>query len=67
LNRTGVIGALTTHDLELCNLSEYDGIKNYHFSEYYKENKIYFDYKLKEGKSNTTNAKYLMRIVGIEI
>jgi DNA mismatch repair ATPase MutS len=67
LSRTGVIGALTTHDLELCNLSEYDGIKNYHFSEYYKENKIYFDYKLKEGKSNTTNAKYLMRIVGIEI
>jgi DNA mismatch repair ATPase MutS len=67
LSRSGVIGALTTHDLELCNLSEYDGIKNYHFSEYYKENKIYFDYKLKTGKSNTTNAKYLMKIVGIEI
>lgn len=67
LNKAGVIGALTTHDVELCNLSECSGIKNYHFSEYYKENKIYFDYKLKVGKSNTTNAKYLMRIVGIEI
>lgn len=67
LSKAGVMGALTTHDLELCSLSERDGIKNYHFSEYYKENKIYFDYKLKAGKSNTTNAKYLMRIVGIEI
>ncbi len=67
LSKAGVIGALTTHDLELCSLSEHSGIKNYHFSEYYKENKIYFDYKLKVGRSNTTNAKYLMRIVGIEI
>ncbi|MFR1709063.1 MAG: MutS-related protein [Clostridium sp.] len=67
LSKAGVMGALTTHDLELCSLSEQKGIKNYHFSEYYKENKIYFDYKLKAGKSNTTNAKYLMRIVGIEI
>ncbi|MEW8994137.1 DNA mismatch repair protein MutS [Clostridium sp.] len=67
LSKAGVIGGLTTHDVELCNLSECSGIKNYHFSEYYKENKIYFDYKLKVGKSNTTNAKYLMRIVGIEI
>lgn len=67
LSKAGVMGALTTHDLELCSLSEQKEIKNYHFSEYYKENKIYFDYKLKAGKSNTTNAKYLMRIVGIEI
>lgn len=67
LSKAGVIGALTTHDIELCSLSEQSGIKNYHFSEYYRENKIYFDYKLKSGKSNTTNAKYLMRIVGIEI
>lgn len=67
LNAAGVIGALTTHDLELCALDKYTRIKNYHFSEHYKNNKIFFDYKLKIGKSSTTNAKYLMNIVGIKI
>lgn len=51
---------LTTHDFELCEIKE-KKINNYHFEEFYKENKIYFDYKIKQGKCNTTNAKYLMR------
>ncbi|MEG1256186.1 DNA mismatch repair protein MutS [Clostridium sp.] len=67
LNKVGVIGALTTHDLELCSSEDSNKIKNYHFTEYYQNNKIYFDYKIKEGQSTTTNARYLMRIVGIEI
>lgn len=67
LNEAGVIGALTTHDLELCVLDKYSRIKNYHFSENYKNNKIFFDYKIKIGKSTTTNAKYLMNIVGIKV
>lgn len=67
LNKTGVIGAITTHDLELCILDKYSRIKNYHFSEQYRENKIFFDYKLKEGKSTSTNAKFLMKMVGIKI
>lgn len=66
LNELGVIGMITTHDLDLCELaSQHTKIKNYSFSEYYKENEICFDYKLKLGKSNTTNAKYLMKMVGI--
>jgi len=40
-------------------------IKNAHFSEYYEDNKIYFDYQLKEGMSTTSNARYLMEMVGI--
>jgi len=67
LNEIGAIGAITTHDLELCQLEKYDRIKNYNFSEHYKNNKIYFDYKLREGKSTTTNARYLMKLVGISI
>lgn len=67
LSRDGVIGALTTHDLELCALTDGTRIENYNFEEYYKSNKIYFDYKLRKGKSNTTNAKYLMKIVGIDL
>ncbi|WP_341876682.1 MutS family DNA mismatch repair protein [Defluviitalea saccharophila] len=66
LNELNVAGLITTHDLELCNLANiYPRIDNYNFSEYYRDNTIYFDYKIKPGKSNTTNAKYLMKMIGI--
>ena len=32
---------------------------NYNFREYYKDNKINFDYNLRNGKSKTQNAKHL--------
>lgn len=67
LNKLGIIGAITTHDLELCTLDKYNRIKNYNFSEQYKDNKIHFDYKIKSGKSTSTNAKYLMNLVGIKM
>lgn len=58
---------VTTHDFELCNLAEEAKRQtvNYHFEEYYKDNQIYFDYKLKDERCKTTNAKYLLRMVGI--
>lgn len=66
LNTLNVAGLITTHDLELCQLENiYPRIQNYNFSEYYRDNAIYFDYKIKPGKSNTTNAKYLMKMIGI--
>lgn len=67
LEKLGAIGSITTHDLELCQLDKYNRIKNYNFAEEYKDNKINFDYKIKKGKSTSTNAKYLMNLVGIEI
>lgn len=69
LDTPWVCGLISTHDFELCDL-EYNNkskIKNYHFSESYSENKIHFDYKLREGRCNSTNAKYLMKMVGIDI
>ncbi len=66
LNKYGLIGAITTHDFDLCELDKYGRIKNYHFAEDYVHGKISFDYKLKEGRSTSTNAKYLMELVGIE-
>lgn len=64
----GAIGLLSTHDLELCDLEEeMKEIDNYNFREYYMENKINFDYKLRRGKSTTQNAVYLMKLAGIEI
>ncbi len=66
LNDFGVIGIITTHDLELCELGDKSSrIINYNFSEYYKDNGIHFSYKINAGKSTTTNAKYLMELVGI--
>lgn len=60
---------VTTHDFELCQLAEEVKQKrnsyNYHFEEYYEKNQIRFDYKLKDGRCQTTNAKYLLRMVGI--
>lgn len=67
LNRLGLIGAITTHDFELCELDIYPRINNYHFAEDYVDGKISFDYKIKKGRSNSTNARYLMELVGIEI
>lgn len=55
---------LTTHDFELCEVNN-KKIHNYHFKEEYKSGKISFDYIIKEGKCNTTNAKYLMKQMGI--
>jgi len=61
-------GLVSTHDLELSDL-ENEGayVRNYHFEEYYKDDKINFDYKLKKGVSTTRNAVYLMRLAGIDI
>ena len=66
LNDVGAIGMITTHDLDLCELANhFPRIENYSFSERYMNNEIKFDYKMRQGKSTTTNAKYLMEMVGI--
>lgn len=66
LSTLGVSGMITTHDLEVCKLeNNYNNIINCSFSENYVNNEIFFDYKLKQGKSKTTNAEYLLKKVGI--
>ena len=57
---------ISTHDLELCDL-ENENIVNYNFREFYENDKIKFDYKLRSGKSQTQNAIHLMKLAGIEI
>ena len=62
------ITLLTTHDFELCELEkENSRITNGHFEEHYEGDEIKFDYKLREGRTHTTNAKYLLKLVGINI
>ena len=58
---------ITTHDFELCDL-EHDAetdAGNYYFTEHYEDNQICFDYKLRDGRATTTNARYLLRMAGI--
>lgn len=68
LGDTGASGIVSTHDLELADLEEeYIRIKNYHFQEYYKDNELKFDYKLRQGVSTTRNAMYLIKLAGIDV
>lgn len=67
LSQQWVLSIVSTHDFELCDL-EYDkliNVTNYHFSEYYLDDNIYFDYTIKDGRCNTTNAQYLLRMAGL--
>lgn len=68
LYKQNAIGLVSTHDLELGELEKESNGKvvNYHFQEYYKEDEIFFDYKLRRGVSTTRNALYLMKMAGIE-
>lgn len=63
-----IITIVSTHDFELCDLEADPAIMahNYHFSENYQDDEIHFDYRLRDGRSTTTNALELLRMVGIE-
>jgi DNA mismatch repair ATPase MutS len=69
LSQNGAIGLISTHDFELCDLEKELGptFKNYHFQEHYVNGGIEFDYKLRPGRCSTSNARYLMKMVGIDI
>lgn len=62
LNEAGSLFIISTHDFELCDAA---GIMNYHFNESYLDNKISFDYKIKEGKCESKNALYLLKMADI--
>ncbi|SFD29329.1 MutS family DNA mismatch repair protein [Clostridium uliginosum] len=68
LGDEGACGLISTHDLELCDLQyKYSKIKNYHFKEYYLNNELKFDYKIREGVSTTRNAIHLIKLAGIRL
>ncbi|MGG5462799.1 MutS family DNA mismatch repair protein [Clostridium sp. B9] len=62
------LGLVSTHDFELCEMEkENPTVQNYNFREYYEDNKLKFDYILRKGVSQTRNARYLMKMAGIDI
>lgn len=60
---------LSTHDLALCDLEQHyaDKISNIHFSERFTKTGLEFDYLVRPGRSTTSNAAHLMRLIGLEV
>ena len=60
---------VSTHDFELCDMQGVNGEApvNLHFEEYYEGDELKFDYKLKEGRCTTTNARAILRMAGFDV
>ena len=69
LLKRGAIGAVTTHDLALTEITASAGamVRNMHFEDQVKDGKMAFDYRLREGVVAKSNAIELMRLMGFEI
>lgn len=65
----GAIGLLTTHDLALARIAEDPGAHavNVHFQDDLVDGTMSFDYHLREGVVEKSNALALMRAVGLEV
>jgi DNA mismatch repair ATPase MutS len=81
LLRRGAMGAVSTHDLGISDLEaklaaegkrdsgDKTGItaKNVHFEEQVEGEKMTFDYRLRDGIVQSSNALRLMKLVGIDV
>lgn len=67
LVRRGAIGVVTTHDLTLAQIPESmnGSARNYHFEDHLENGVLAFDYKLKTGVVQTSNALKLMQSIGL--
>jgi MutS domain V len=67
LMERNAIGMVTTHDLALARIPEtMNGrARNYHFEDRLEEGELVFDFKLKEGVVQTSNALKLMESIGL--
>ena len=65
----GAIGMITTHDLALSNIAaELAGrAVNVHFEDSLENGRLHFDYRLRSGVVERSNALDLMRSVGLEV
>ena len=63
------IGIVSTHDLALTQIpaSLGNGAANFHFEDRIEDGRLVFDYKLKPGIVQTSNALKLMRAVGLGV
>ena len=65
----GAIGLVTTHDLALTTLaaSMSDHARNVHFEDRIENGRMLFDYRMRDGVVERSNALELMRAVGLRV
>ena len=65
----GAIGLVTTHDLALAHVADALGPlgANVHFQDVIENGQIHFDYRMRPGVVQKSNALELMRSVGLEV
>jgi hypothetical protein len=65
----GAIGLITTHDLALTVIADDLAPRavNVHFQDWFEQNEMTFDYRMKSGPVTRSNAIALMRAVGLEV
>jgi MutS domain V len=65
----GALGLITTHDLALAKIAEeiQPPGANYHFEDQIVNGKMSFDYRLRPGVVEKSNALELMRLVGLDV
>jgi hypothetical protein len=69
LVEAGAIGLITTHDLALTQVVEDLGSRgaNVHFEDHFENGAITFDYRMRPGVVQRSNALALMRAVGLDV
>lgn len=68
LHQTSASGFVSTHDLELGQLTDAsDFVRNFHFQSDLDNGQLVFDYKLRTGICKSFNASQLMQAIGIEM
>ncbi len=65
----GAIGLVTTHDLALAQVADALGARgaNVHFEDVVEDGRIRFDYRMRPGVVEKSNALALMRSVGLDV
>jgi hypothetical protein len=63
------MGAVSTHDLGLGDLEKEmpENVRNVHFEEQVSKDVMTFDYKLRQGIVQSSNALRLMKVVGLDV
>jgi DNA mismatch repair ATPase MutS len=65
----GAIGLVTTHDLALAHVADALGARgaNVHFEDVVEDGRMSFDYLMRPGVVQNSNALALMRAVGLDV
>lgn len=66
IHQTNSFCMVTTHDLELTKIEPNDYLKCYHFSEQIEDGEMSFDFKLKQGVVDTSNALFILKKEGVD-